>query len=75
MIFSGGWYSRPEKKYYKKLVEDHIGIPSPFMDEIEKDIRRYICSEVLCTTFGESEKRIILSDLYQSIQRISHRSD
>ncbi|KAI9345341.1 rab-GTPase-TBC domain-containing protein, partial [Obelidium mucronatum] len=29
-----------EPNYYSKLVQDHIGIPSPFMEEIEKDVRR-----------------------------------
>ncbi|KAJ3414905.1 hypothetical protein HDV05_005854 [Chytridiales sp. JEL 0842] len=40
MILTGGWYSRPDKNYYKRVLEDHLGIPSPFMEEIEKDVRR-----------------------------------
>ncbi|KAJ3241363.1 hypothetical protein HDU81_000927 [Chytriomyces hyalinus] len=40
MLFSGSWHVRPEPNYYQKLVKDHIGIPSPFMEEIEKDVRR-----------------------------------
>ncbi|KAJ3245686.1 hypothetical protein HDU78_008743 [Chytriomyces hyalinus] len=40
MLFSGSWHVRPEPNYYQKLVKDHVGIPSPFMEEIEKDVRR-----------------------------------
>ncbi|KAI9360414.1 rab-GTPase-TBC domain-containing protein [Zopfochytrium polystomum] len=40
MIVTGAWHSRPPPNYYFKLVIDHIGIPSPFTEEIEKDVRR-----------------------------------
>ncbi|KAJ3065007.1 hypothetical protein HDU98_011596 [Podochytrium sp. JEL0797] len=40
MLCSGAWHVRPEPGYYAKIVKDHVGIPSPFMEEIEKDVRR-----------------------------------
>ncbi|KAJ3330223.1 hypothetical protein HDU76_006176 [Blyttiomyces sp. JEL0837] len=40
MICAGGWHSRPEQNYYQRLVHDHIGVTSPFTEEIEKDVRR-----------------------------------
>ncbi|KAI8621197.1 rab-GTPase-TBC domain-containing protein [Chytriomyces sp. MP71] len=40
MLCAGAWHVRPEPGYYQGLVKDHTGIPSPFMEEIEKDVRR-----------------------------------
>ncbi|KAJ3357677.1 hypothetical protein HDU83_004832 [Entophlyctis luteolus] len=40
MFCTGSWHVRPETGYYAKLVADHMGIPSPFFEEIEKDVRR-----------------------------------
>ncbi|KAJ3062997.1 hypothetical protein HDU99_005020, partial [Rhizoclosmatium hyalinum] len=40
LLCSGSWHVRPEPQYYVNLVKNHVGIPSPFMEEIEKDVRR-----------------------------------
>ncbi|KAJ1566927.1 TBC1 domain member 9, partial [Cladochytrium tenue] len=40
MVVTGAWQSQPPSSYYYKLVIDHIGVPSPFTEEIEKDVRR-----------------------------------
>ncbi|KAJ3141961.1 hypothetical protein HK100_004749 [Physocladia obscura] len=40
MMCTGSWHVKPEPDYYLNLVKDHLGVPSPFMEEIEKDVRR-----------------------------------
>ncbi|KAJ1561867.1 hypothetical protein HK405_002346 [Cladochytrium tenue] len=40
MVVTGAWQSQPPSSYYYKLVIDHIGVPSQFTEEIEKDVRR-----------------------------------
>ncbi|KAJ3103972.1 TBC1 domain member 8B [Phlyctochytrium planicorne] len=40
LVASGAWNSRPEKTYYSNMVMRHLGVASPFTDEIEKDVRR-----------------------------------
>ncbi|KAJ3185979.1 TBC1 domain member 8B [Gaertneriomyces sp. JEL0708] len=40
MLFAGAWYSRPERDYYRRLVQEHSKEVSTFAEEIEKDVRR-----------------------------------
>lgn len=40
MLFTGAWYSRPERTYYEELVKEKTGVVGPFTNEIEKDVGR-----------------------------------
>ena len=68
MIVTGAWHSRPKPNYYFKLVLDHVGIPSPFMDEIEKDVRRYVHDAF---SLNGTFLKINATGLFLSIPRIN----
>ncbi|KAJ3209806.1 TBC1 domain member 8B [Dinochytrium kinnereticum] len=62
MIASGAWFSRPENNYYLNLVNSHIGIVSPFTEEIEKDVRRSLPEHVAYqSTIGIDALRRLLT--------------
>ncbi|KAI8833549.1 rab-GTPase-TBC domain-containing protein [Chytridium lagenaria] len=59
---SGAWLSRPEKDYYFNMVKNHIGVVSPFTDEIEKDVRRSLPEHIAYqSTIGIDALRRVLT--------------